>query len=382
MTSLDRPDTKVAMADASSPEASEFAAIYARHFTQVWSALRRFGVPGWLLEDATQDVFLVWYRQRDQFRGESQVSTYLHAIARRVAANTRRTVWRTERRYQALMHDAPRPAPSPEELVAQHQTAEAFQRAVAGLPNKLREVYLLAVKDGLSAQQIGLALGMSSNTVSSRIRLTRARLAAELRVEPPARADGADGADDARGRVWAMLVPLLPRESAARHSQHATPHLALAAALAATVALVATITAAFLGGELARPVTTTPGRSTPASVAAPASVVAAPPAPAPRSPAPTRQGDDDRLAREARMLAAAQRHLREGAPEAALTQLRLHATRFADGALAEERDALLAAALCQGGDFAAGRAATQELAARAPTSAALATARVACEAAP
>ena len=58
----------------------------------------------------------------------------------------------------------------------------------------------------------------------------------------------------------------------------------------------------------------------------------------------------------------------------------MHATRFADGALAEERDALIAAALCQRGELVAGRAAAQELAARAPGSAALATARVACEA--
>ncbi len=362
------------MGDALSTEAGEFAAIYAQHFTRVWSALRRFGVQPWLLEDATQDVFLVWYRQRDRFRGESQVSTYLHAIARRVAANTRRTVWRTERRHQALMHDVERRPPSPEELVADHQTAERFHRAVAGLPSKLREVYLLAVKDGLSAQQIGLALGMSSNTVSSRIRLTRARLAAQLHVDPPAEASEA-----ARARVWAMLVPLLPRESAAMQPQHTTPLLALAAA----VALVATITAVLLGGGSAGPVLATSRRPTPVSVVAAAPVVADRSAPQ-RSPpvqgAAPRQTDDDRLAREARMLAAAQRHLRDGAPAAALAQLRVHASRFADGALAQERDALIAAALCQGGEVEAGRAAAQDLAARAPTSAALATARVACEA--
>ena len=89
----------------------------------------------------------------------------------------------------------------------------------------------------------------------------------------------------------------------------------------------------------------------------------------------------DPLAREARILATAQRRLRDGDPDAALVQLRIHATRFAAGALAEERDALIAAALCQRGEVVAGRDAATQLAARAPTSAALATAWVACESA-
>ena len=130
-------------AAAPGSEVSEFEASYAENFSLVWGALRRFGVPSWLLEDAAQEVFLVWYRQREQFRGEAQVASYLYAIARRVAANVRRTAWRTERRHQALAHRVEAPSPTPEEDLSQRQTAAAFHRAVAGLvarPSSSRSV--------------------------------------------------------------------------------------------------------------------------------------------------------------------------------------------------------------------------------------------------
>jgi RNA polymerase sigma factor (sigma-70 family) len=321
-------------------------------------------------------------------RGDAQVSSYLYSIARRVAANARRTAQRNDRRHQALRYNVTASPPDPEEVVAERQAEFAFGRAIAGLPPKLREVYLLSTVDGLTAQQIGLALGLSANTVSSRIRLTRARLQAELRDQLPAanREHAAEPVAEARSRVWAMLVPLLPRESAAIEAGRATPMLALAGAIGLVAVLVITV--------LGRPA---PAPAVPAGVPATrradvTAAIAAPPAsepapqPAPQPPAasqlaaPPRDGDDT-LAHEARMLAVAQRRLRDGDPDAALAQLRLHAMRFAAGALADERDALIAAALCQRGEHAAGRAAAAELAARAPGSTALSTARVACESA-
>lgn len=391
MTRVTGPDTNPGMAEQASPGSvvSDFEAVYARHFGLVWRTLRRFGVPLWLVEDAAQDVFLIWYRQRGGFRGDAQVSSYLYSIARRVAANVRRTAQRTERRHQALLvgdyYDGDRAAPDPEEAVADRQAAAAFRRAVAGLPPKLREVYLLSAQDGLTAQQIGLALGLSANTVSSRIRLTRARLESELRAQLPDAFphEPAGPVAEARSRVWALLLPLLPRESAAVEAGRAAPLLALAAAVGLVAVLVLAALRSPVAGPPRGPVARAPGAAAPVSsgpaLPAPEPVqVQEAPAPA---PAPVRVSADagDALAREARMLAAAQRRLRGGDPDAALSQLRLHATRFADGVLAEERDALIAAALCQRGERALGLAATDELAARAPGSAALSTARAACD---
>ena len=385
MTTSPRPDTHRHMADPASPGplVGEFEAIYTQHFTLVWRALRRFGVPPWSVEDAAQDVFLIWYRQRDGFRGDAQVSSYLYAIARRVAANVRRTARRTERRHQALEihHEHARDSPGPEQAVADRQAAAAFHRAVTGLSSKLREVYLLSAQDGLTAQQIGLALGLSANTVSSRIRLARARLVAELRDQLPGvfTQDPDEPVQEARGRVWAMLVPLLPREQVAREAGRAAPLLVLTAALGLAAALIIPVLLRAPADGPTRP----PPAAAPMPLVPASNIPAAPePPPAQRpvlAPTPAPSNQVDSLAREARIVAAAQRHLRDGDPDAAIEQLRQHATRFAHGALAHERDALIAAALCQRGELASGLAAADDLAARAPASSALSAARAACE---
>jgi hypothetical protein len=76
----------------------------------------------------------------------------------------------------------------------------------------------------------------------------------------------------------------------------------------------------------------------------------------------------DSLAEELVLLKAAQRSLRAGAPAEALTSLRLHATRFPQGVLREERMTLEVLALCDTGDTAGARAIRDRLAAEAPGS--------------
>ena len=46
---------------------SAFRALYETEYGFVWSAVRRFGVPTPLLEDAVQDTFIVAYRRRSSF---------------------------------------------------------------------------------------------------------------------------------------------------------------------------------------------------------------------------------------------------------------------------------------------------------------------------
>ncbi len=347
----------------------EFEAVYSQHFALVWRALRRFGVPPWLVEDGVQEVFLVWLRQSAQFRGDAQVSSYLYAIARRVAANMRRSAKREERRHHTLQHHRPdNPVPTPEDTFAKDQTAAAFAQALAKLPPKLHDVYRLSVQEGLTAQQVGVALGISANTVSSRLRLTRNRLVAELN---PADAPS----DAARTRVWLALVPLVAHiaaPSAAAASARTTPMLAVAAVVT-TVATLALLLAPQPAAVSQAPVdprapaTILP--NAPPPVAAKATAQVRPPPPEAEDP----------LAREARLLATAQRFLRAERLDAAMTTLRRHAQVFPNGVLADERDALIAAAWCQGGELEKGRAAAIALAKRAPTSSALATAQTACQ---
>src|SRR5512146_2625141 len=67
-----------------------FDEVYAAHFAFVWRVLRTFGVTEPALEAAAQDVFVVVHRRLPEFEGRSAVTTWLFAIARRVACAHRR----------------------------------------------------------------------------------------------------------------------------------------------------------------------------------------------------------------------------------------------------------------------------------------------------
>src|SRR5262245_35307868 len=67
-----------------------FREVYEEHFRFVWRSLRRLGVPEADVADAVQDVFLVVHRRLGDFEGRSKVTTWLFAIAMRVARDRRR----------------------------------------------------------------------------------------------------------------------------------------------------------------------------------------------------------------------------------------------------------------------------------------------------
>src|SRR4051812_34339786 len=67
-----------------------FEEVYAAHVAFVWRVLRALGVAAEQLEDAAQDVFVIVHRRLPEFEGRSAITTWLFAIARRVASRYRR----------------------------------------------------------------------------------------------------------------------------------------------------------------------------------------------------------------------------------------------------------------------------------------------------
>ncbi|HKU36680.1 MAG TPA: RNA polymerase sigma factor, partial [Polyangiales bacterium] len=72
----------------------DFDALYEQYFDFVWRSLRRLGVREALLEDATQDCYIVVHRRLDTLREDASVKAWLFAIALRVAHNYRRSARR------------------------------------------------------------------------------------------------------------------------------------------------------------------------------------------------------------------------------------------------------------------------------------------------
>src|SRR5258707_547910 len=61
-------------------EVLDFDAVYTAHVAFVWRSLRRLGVPPALLEDATQNTFLVVHRRLAEFEGRGALRTWLFRI--------------------------------------------------------------------------------------------------------------------------------------------------------------------------------------------------------------------------------------------------------------------------------------------------------------
>lgn len=126
-----------------------------------------------LARDVAQEAFIqVWERRRGwQPRGSARV--YLYRIARNLVIDQkrRRTVrlrWLNRQgRRDGLAGRAH--APTPAEILDAKLLADAFQAAVASLPDRRREVFELVFQRGLSHAEVAAVMGVSAQTVANQM---------------------------------------------------------------------------------------------------------------------------------------------------------------------------------------------------------------------
>jgi RNA polymerase sigma-70 factor (ECF subfamily) len=137
-----------------------------------------YGITGSVEEarDATQETFINAYRNLGRFRGEAQVSSWLHRIAvNQCITRQRRARVRAETGLDEEVEagreqfiSTGREA-SPAHASESKQRADAVRRAVASLPQELREVVLMKEFEELTFQEIADALQIPLSTVKSRL---------------------------------------------------------------------------------------------------------------------------------------------------------------------------------------------------------------------
>jgi RNA polymerase sigma-70 factor, ECF subfamily len=133
--------------------------------------------------DLSQDVFMRVFRTLPQFRGQSQLRTWIYRIVVNQARNRQRW-WRRRHRARQVSLDqhlethaepSGNPRVAPDSVLAQKQLASQLRRALDALPFDQRSIVILREIDGLSYEEIAFSLGVTLGTVKSR--LTRARRA-------------------------------------------------------------------------------------------------------------------------------------------------------------------------------------------------------------
>lgn len=166
------PAMALVLDDSDVIEIPSFDEVYEQHVAFVWRTLRAFGVMDAQLEDATQDTFVVVHRRLPEWEGRAAITTWLFAIARRVACSYRR------KRDQA----AQRTTPIDETLADSTDTFAALSRAQAAatvmaildtLDEDKRIVFALVELEQMSVPDVARVLELNLNTAYSRLRLAR-----------------------------------------------------------------------------------------------------------------------------------------------------------------------------------------------------------------
>jgi len=142
-------------------------------------------------EDAVQDAMLAAYVHLDQFKSQSQMSTWLTAI---VTNSARMHLRRRPRRLHVSLDEpfrqdqeysiADRLAdsrPSPEDDFRNAELRGHIVQAVAQLSPSLQRTYQLCGINGLSLKEAAYTLGVSEGTVKAQMYRARAKLTRLLR---------------------------------------------------------------------------------------------------------------------------------------------------------------------------------------------------------
>ena len=135
--------------------------------------------------EAVQQGFIAAYRARNQFHGESRLSTWLHRIIVNKSLDVLRARQRRPEdaiedllpRFSENGHHQERFAtwPDLESAIDRDRQSGVVRDAIASLPESFRLVLLLRDIEELTTEETATALGITPNAV--KLRLHRARLA-------------------------------------------------------------------------------------------------------------------------------------------------------------------------------------------------------------
>jgi RNA polymerase sigma-70 factor (ECF subfamily) len=181
--------------DTLATASESFKKLYEANHRRVLQLLARMVGPD-DAEDLTQAVFAKAAEGLPNFRGDAEVSTWLHRIALHVASDWLRGRQAHERRATVRLPEGEDGIlgvigagaddhHSPEDELARKQFADCIRGEIAKLPENHRAVLILGELGGLADDEVAAALEISR--ANAKVRLHRAR--AQLRKQVEARCD-------------------------------------------------------------------------------------------------------------------------------------------------------------------------------------------------
>lgn len=186
LPSGDPRSDRTLIAEHAAGDRSAFPELVVRHRRRLWNLGLRMLRDREDAADALQDAFVRAFRAAATFRGDSEVSTWLHRIMvnvclNRIAARQRKPTlplldeWLNEfedqNRTDLVDH---------RDHYAESDSRRDMERLLARLPDDQRLAIVLVDVEGYSVAEAAQALGVAQGTIKSRCARGRAKLATIL----------------------------------------------------------------------------------------------------------------------------------------------------------------------------------------------------------
>lgn len=157
-----------------------FRSLVEAHLDAIWRLARQLARCDADADDLTQEAFFRAWKALGNFRGESSFKTWVMRIVMNVhsgrrAAESRRPV---EAGFEEAAHAGREP--SGHAVAVARELAQRAREAIDALPEKQRAALTLAAYEGMSIEEIAVALDSRPETVKVNLWLARKRLRQRL----------------------------------------------------------------------------------------------------------------------------------------------------------------------------------------------------------
>lgn len=152
-------------------------ALYDAHVDRVYRLAFRLAGDAELARDFTQETFIRAFERIATFRGESRLSTWLHAITTTVALNGLRKVKRFRTRETGI---EAADGIAGGTRVAEPDLKSRLRDAIDALPPKYRTVVVMHDMEGYTHEEIAAALDVEVGTSKAQLSRARAKLRESL----------------------------------------------------------------------------------------------------------------------------------------------------------------------------------------------------------
>ena len=183
------------MTRAAAGDMEPFAELVARYEGKLLHFFSRFVDDRSEAEDCAQEVFIKLFRSRERYTASASFRTFLYTIAMNYWIDVYRqkkcrpiersldapaASWGEGPSLGELVPDA---GPSPSQELSATELSEQLYRAVQGLSEEHRSVWVLAEEQGLRYAEVSSILGIPVGTVKSRMHAATHRLRDMIRRE-------------------------------------------------------------------------------------------------------------------------------------------------------------------------------------------------------